>query len=82
MRFEKLNKDMSFMVVDKINKFWYYKKELVAYEDLSSNTVIINSFNGNNQNVKDLFPWKNKKYVNGNTINEIFEKKYRFEVKS
>lgn len=82
MRFEKLNKDMSFMVVDKTNKFWYYKKELVAYEDLNSNTVIINSVNGNNENVKDLFPWKNKKYVNGNTINEIFDKKYYFEVKS
>lgn len=77
-----MNKEISFMVVDKINKFWYYRKQLVAYEDLSSNTVILDSVKGNNQNVKDLFPWKNKKYVNGNTINEIFEKKYRFEVKS
>jgi len=77
-----VNKEISFMVVDKINKFWYYRKQLVAYEDLSSNTVILDSVKGNNQNVKDLFPWKNKKYVNGNTINEIFEKKYRFEVKS
>jgi len=29
-----------------------------------------------------LFPWKNKKYVNGTTIKDIFEKKYKFEVKS
>ena len=70
------------MVVDKINKFWYYRKQLVAYEDLSSNTVILDSVKGNNPNVKELFPWKNKKFVNGNTIKDIFEKKYRFEVKS
>ena len=82
MRFEKVNKEISFMVIDKINKFWYYRKELVAYEDLSSNTVILDSVRANNPNVKDLFPWKNKKYVNGTTIKDIFDKKYYFEVKS
>ncbi len=82
MRIEKVNKEISFMVIDKINKFWYYRKKLVAYEDLSSNTVILDSVKGNNSSVKDLFPWKNKKYVNGTTIKDIFEKKYHFEVKS
>jgi hypothetical protein len=82
VRTETVNKEISFMVIDKTNKFWYYKKKLVAYEDLSSNTVVLDSVRANNPNVKDLFPWKNKKYVNGNTIEDIFEKKYKFEVKS